>query len=121
MNTEHSTYKKQLEEELASLKSELKSVGRINPDNPADWEAVPAEMDTDNADSNIVADKIEEFEENSAVLKQLESRYNEVIKSLEKIENGTFGKCEICGKEIEPERLMANSAATTCQEHMNNY
>lgn len=116
----HSQFKEQLEKELESLTAELKSVGRVNPDNPADWEPVPEVMDIDTADSNMVADKIEEFEENSAVLKQLENRYNEVKNSLARIDNGTFGVCEVCGKEIEPERLSANGAATTCQEHMNN-
>ena len=38
-NTEH--FKKKLEEEKAKIIAELETVGRINPDNPEDWEAVP--------------------------------------------------------------------------------
>ena len=87
-------YKKLLEDELRTLESELKTVGRINPDNPKDWEPTPAKMDTDSADQNEVADTIEEFEENAAILKQLEIRFNEVKEGLVRIESGNYGVCK---------------------------
>jgi len=110
--------KEKLETELSLLEKELLSVGRKNPSNQGDWEAVPPSMDTVSADENEVADTIEEFEGNSAILKQLEIRYNEIKQALERIEKGTYGKCEVCGKEIEEDRLNANPAAKTCKEHM---
>ncbi|OHA33679.1 MAG: hypothetical protein A2928_02950 [Candidatus Taylorbacteria bacterium RIFCSPLOWO2_01_FULL_45_15b] len=110
-------YKKLLEDELRTLESELKTVGRINPDNPKDWEPTPAKMDTDSADQNEVADTIEEFEENAAILKQLEIRFNEVKEGLVRIESGNYGVCKHCGKIIETGRLEANPAASTCMEH----
>lgn len=113
-----SYFKGKLEEEVALLESELKSVGRVNPDNPADWQATPAKLDTLNADENEVADTIEEFEGNTAVLKQLEIRYNEVKEALERINNGNFGVCKIGGELIEEDRLEANPAATTCKKHI---
>lgn len=116
-NTSH--YKAELEKELATLVGELKTVGRINPSNPNDWEAVPRKMDIDTADENEMGDKIEYYEENSAILKQLETRFNEVKDALKRIEEGNFGTCKVCGKEIEEKRLEANSAAPTCIEHMN--
>lgn len=118
MSTNTSQFKDELEKELATLIGELKTIGRINPSNPNDWEAVPQNSSIDSADENEVADKIEEYEENSAILKQLETRFNEVKKALKKIEDGTFGKCEVCNKDIEEKRLEANPAATTCMEHM---
>lgn len=116
MNIEH--YKTRMEGELQAITENLKGVGRINPDNPLDWEAVPENMDIDTADTNIVADKFEEFENNKAILTQLEVRFNELSKALAKIKEGKYGTCEICGKEIEPERLEANAAARTCLEHV---
>lgn len=107
-------FKQRLEEELKKLEEELSSVGRKNPDNPKDWEAKPADFDATDPDSNIVADSIEEFEENAAILKQLEIRYNEIKGALERIEKGTYGICEISGQPIEEERLEANPAARTC-------
>jgi RNA polymerase-binding transcription factor DksA len=61
---------------------------------------------------------MEEYEENTAVLKNLEIKYNEIKKTLQKIEDGKYGVCEVCGKLIEEDRLEANQAAKTCKEHM---
>lgn len=115
-----SYYKGKLEEEKATLEKELKTVGRINPDNPKDWEAVPPPMvDGPEPDPNDVADRIEEYEGNAGILKQLEVRYNEVTAALAKIEKGSgYGICQEGGEEIEEERLEANPAATTCKKHM---
>ncbi len=117
---ETSHYKKLLETELALLETELKSVGRKNPDNPKDWEAVGSDMNTLASDENEVADSIETFEENTAILKELEIRYNEVKEALKKIANENYGLCSVCGKPIEEKRLEVNPAATTCMEHINS-
>lgn len=116
-DTKH--FEELLRTEQATLEKELKTVGRKNPSNPADWEGKPDKMDVMPADSNEVADAIESYEENTGILKQLEIRWNEVKASLERIKSGTYGVCGVCGKEIEPERLEANPAAVTCKEHMN--
>jgi len=107
-----------LNQELETLETELRTVGQKNPRNPADWEAKPDVMDTMPADSNEVADTIESYEENTGILKQLEIRYNEVKKALERIKSGTYGLCEVDKKPIEVKRLEANPAATTCIEHI---
>ncbi len=116
MNSDLKIYKGKLEEELKTLLEELKTVGRINPDNPGDWQPVPQDVDIDSADENEVADKIEFYEGNSAILKQLETQYNEVKTALEKIKNGKYGICEKCGKEIEKGRLAVNPSAKTCMK-----
>ena len=61
---------------------------------------------------------IEGFEDNSAILKTLEDRYNDIRSGLDKIKHGTYGICQVCGKEIEVERLEANPSARTCKEHI---
>lgn len=111
-------FKNRLEKEKAVLEEELKSVGRVNPSNPGDWEATPPGADISQADRNEVADEIEDFENNAGILKSLEIKYNEVKDALAKIENGKYGICEVCGKAIEEDRLDANQAARTCKEHM---
>lgn len=113
-------FKEKLEEELFLVEEELKKVGRKNPDNRLDWEATPpGNFETDNADESETADKIEEYEENTAVLKELEARYNDVKNALTKIGEGKYGSCEVCQAPIEEERLIANPAARTCKAHMN--
>jgi RNA polymerase-binding transcription factor DksA len=116
MDTEY--FKEKLEEELFLVEKELNEIGRKNPDNKNDWEAEPTDMNVDSADSNETADNIEEYEENTAVLKELETKYNDIKNALEKIEKGTYGICEISGEPIEEERLIANPAARTCKKHM---
>lgn len=110
-------FKKVLEEELSLLKNELNSIGRINPDNPKDWEAEPDEESVPSADPTDYADEIEEFEGNTAILRELEIRYNNIKKALKNMEKGTYGVCDVCGKEIPEARLTANPAADTCIEH----
>jgi DnaK suppressor protein len=114
-NTEH--YKKLLENELKLLEKELKTIGRINPDNPKDWETTPPEVEG-TAESAENADRIETYESDTAILKQLEIKYNEVKEALARAHDGTFGYCIICKKDIEDDRLEANPAAKTCKEHM---
>lgn len=41
---------------------------------------------------------------------------NKIRKTLEKIEDGTFGICEICGEPIEFKRLEARPVTTRCIE-----
>lgn len=37
--------------------------------------------------------------------------------ALNHIENGTYGKCEVCGKKIAEPRMQAVPYATLCMEH----
>ena len=111
-------FKERLEEELSLLTKELKSIGQRNPNNPNDWEAKPQDGETNEADANLVADRVEGLSENTAILADLENRYNNVRRALEKIEKGTYGICEISGEKIEEDRLEANPAARTSKAHM---
>lgn len=111
---ETNKYKKLLEQEKAKLLKELATVGKKTD---GDWQAVPTDLDSDSADENEVADTIEGFEENSAILKQLEIQLLQVESALGKIDAGTYGKCNVCGQEIPEHRLLANPAALTCMEH----
>ncbi len=113
-----SNYKAQLEAHKQNLTKELGSVGQINSSNPADWEAVQSETEEDTADRSEVAESITEYESNTAILKQLETELFEVNGALDRIEKGTFGTCEVCGSEIEENRLNANPSARTCIEHI---
>jgi len=110
--------RKKLEAELATVREELRRIGRVNPDNPADWEATPQKMDIQEADRNEAADRIEGFEENTAVLKELEIRFNNIKDALSRMDADTYGICEVGNEPIAVERLRANPAAQTCMKHM---
>lgn len=111
-------YRKALEEEASELKSELEGVGIQNPEVKTDWVERADDLDTVNADPNDVADRTEEYDERRAVLATLEGRYNDVKRALRKIDDGTYGVCEVSGEPIEEDRLDANPAARTCKQHM---
>ncbi len=96
----------------------MRSLGRINPENPDDWEAVPSDLNIPEADRNEVADKVEDFEEKFATERELEVRLNDVKAALEKMGKGAYGICEVGGEAIESERLEVNPAARTCKKHL---
>jgi RNA polymerase-binding transcription factor DksA len=95
----------------------LGKLGRKNPSVPNDWEPKPLESNTESDildQAGIVVDR----ENDIAVLTDLESRYDSILSALSRIEKKKYGKCDVCGKEINEERLEADPAATTCVEHM---
>lgn len=111
-------FKEKLQEELGRVEAELQSVGV--QDANGQWEGKETELDTMSAvaDPNEAADKQEEFVTNQALNETLEERYKEIKSALERIENGTYGTCEVEGEKIEEDRLEANPAARTCKAHM---
>ncbi len=113
-------FKDRLSEEKKTLETELEKIGQKNPSNKADWEARPDATDISPADKNEMADHIESYEDNTAILKELEARFNNVTLALQKIKDGTFGICEIGKEQIEAKRLEANPAARTCVKHIND-
>ena len=111
-------FKNILEKEKTLLEGELRTVGQINPSNPTDWQATSGTIEVDSADENEVADKLEELEDNTAIVKQLDTQLKEVVAALGRIETGSYGVCEVSGEPIERERLEANPAARTSLKHM---
>ncbi|OGG92983.1 hypothetical protein A2609_01985 [Candidatus Kaiserbacteria bacterium RIFOXYD1_FULL_47_14] len=110
-------FKKKLEEEKMRLESEMGTIGRKNVTVPGDWELSPLDP---SIESNPVdqADVITNRENDVAVLADLEARYDAILVALSRIDKNTYGKCEVCGKEIEEARLEADPSATTCTEHL---
>ena len=105
-----------LAEEKERLEKEMRSIGRPTPGVPGDWESVPSETGSE-PDLIDQADITISSEENSAILADLEARYEHVRSALGRMEAGTYGVCETCGKKIEKERLEADPAAATCKAH----
>lgn len=115
MKIEH--LKETLSIEKEKLEKEMGSVGRKNPMVPDDWEPLPSETGQE-ADLVDQADVIVSRENNAAILADLEARYDMVLAALSRIEKGTYGKCEVCHKQIEAARLAANPTSTTCVAHL---
>lgn len=110
--SQHEPFKTKLETELEKITAELSGIAEQNSET-GDWVAVPLTTEMGDADENVQADMVEEWNERRALVAQLETRYRNIIRALKKIEGGTYGTCEISGEPIETERLEANPAART--------
>lgn len=123
MNTDLSIHKEKLLAEKATLEERLSKLARKHPGNPHDFETTyneeGGERQLSKPDPADRAEDIEEYETRNAIEVQLEERYNEVESALARIENHTFGWCEVPGEshEIEVPRLEINPAARTCTAH----
>ncbi|MFC1751521.1 TraR/DksA family transcriptional regulator [Patescibacteria group bacterium] len=115
MDTNH--YKNKLEEEKSKLELELSKIATPNPQNPDDWETKPEELNVMIADRNELADVFEESANKEALEKELENRLNRIKAALKRIEDKTYGVCEVEGCPIEKKRLEVNPEATTCIKH----
>lgn len=109
-------YEEALKTERARLVVELTDLAVHNPETD-DWE-VKTEGTIDEADESLLADEAEQADADSSMLAELENQYRHIQIALRKIEAGTYGICEICGDQIDEERLYANPAARTCRVHM---
>jgi YteA family regulatory protein len=58
-----------------------------------------------------------EREKDIAINEHYEHLLENINRALEAMENGTYGKCEVCGKDIPIERLEALPNTTYCKEH----
>ncbi|OGI60814.1 hypothetical protein A2641_02460 [Candidatus Nomurabacteria bacterium RIFCSPHIGHO2_01_FULL_37_25] len=109
--------KEKLEKERDTLLGELRDMGKLNPET-GEWEATPEELDFPKSDQNDMADRFEDFEARSSMIKTLEPRLNNILKALKGLNKESFGKCEICKRDIEMKRLEVNPAARTCKKHL---
>ena len=112
MNTPH--YKDLLLKEQDGLIEAMKTMGQLQDAVSGHWETHTDVNENKELEKDALADKFEEETTNEGVLDTLESRLKEINDALTRIENGTFGKCVKCGKDIEVEKLEANPATTTC-------
>lgn len=87
-----------LEEERGHLREQLQELGAVT-------------YDENFADSGQVA---AEQGENRALVNQLEESLAEVERALQKLDDGTYGTCEACGKPIAEPRLEAMPATKHC-------
>ena len=60
------------------------------------------------------ATELFEREKEIGLEQSLEAHLNQVTQALQRMEAGTYGQCERCGRPIAPERLDAMPEATLC-------
>ena len=96
-----STTRAALQEEREQLKSQLTDLGAVD-------------YDENFADSGQVA---AEQGEHRAIVGRLQETLRDVERALAKLDDGSYGKCEVCGEEIAEPRLEAMPATRFCIDH----
>jgi len=107
----------QLKNHLESRKKELEKEleGFAQKDANNEWQTrYPNTPDEENLEEE--ADEVEEYENLLPVERALETKLKDVDLALEKMEKGTYGRCENCDKEIPSERLKIFPEARVCNE-----
>jgi DnaK suppressor protein len=103
--------KSKLENEKSALVAQLEDVTKGKDFNKeksqAKWEDL-GDKDEDNAL------EVADYQDSIALERSLEESLEKVSTALQKIDNGTFGVCESCGKEIEEARLEAYPQGLRC-------
>jgi DnaK suppressor protein len=81
-------------------------------------------LDTNSSDSgNTLDDDITEIEGHdriTATRLQMKQDLAGVENALKRIEDGTYGKCQVGGEDISVDRLEAMPTATVCLAHTKN-
>ena len=68
----------------------------------------------DNPDRADLAERIIEEERQSLLRARTEEQLRNIQKALNNIQNGTYGFCQVCGCQINPDRLLIIPTATCC-------
>jgi DnaK suppressor protein len=72
---------------------------------------------TETSTGNHPADAGSEMFERSldlSIVQELDGQLDDVERALDRIDSGTYGTCEACGRQIGAERLQARPAARFC-------
>lgn len=114
MEPEHARQRIENERErLESLVREREAEG-IGTESETDSIAELSSLDQHPGD---IGTETFEREKDFSLLEQLEAEIGDLDAALRKVDEGTYGTCEVCGKAIEPERLEALPGTRTCIEH----
>src|SRR3989344_8390396 len=93
-----------LETRLKEIDNELSSIASENPLVRGDFDVKVDDLGKSEEDAGQEAG---ELDRNQAMVNNLEKERKEIETTLDKIKDGTYGKCETCSAGINPARLKA--------------
>ena len=107
------TAAKRLEEERTRLQGIREGIQREQDDAISDAGNELSSFDQHPGDSGT---ETFEMEKNVSLLEQVDDELLEVEAAVQRLERGTYGTCQVCGRPIGDERLEAMPATRFCVE-----
>ena len=107
-------YRKKLLEMRLDLESEIRRTESQN-DRREGFHVNVADEDFDEQGGDAASETVERSRA-LAIVGNLRDMRDSVNEALTKIDNGTYGKCDVCGKVIPKKRLDALPHATMCTD-----
>ena len=103
--------KENLEKRIKEIDKELSAIASENPLVKGDFNVSVEDIGPSQEDA---AQEAGELDRQQALVTTLERERKEISATLEKINAGTYGKCERCSTDINPARLKALPVASLC-------
>lgn len=105
--------KEKLLDDKKKLEADLKQFTTKNKHNPDDYDAnFPNLGDKEDENANEVA----QYSDNLTLERTLEKQLRDVNNALQRVDDGKYGVCKYCNKEISAERLEARPTSSACVE-----
>src|SRR5947209_19253338 len=105
--------RRRLEDERARLEGVRETFSDDNLDTESEQDNL-AELSAYDQHQADVGTETFEREKDLSILERVEAELNDVEHALRRLDEGTYGMCEACGKPIGEERLEAMPAARFC-------
>jgi len=105
-------FKKRLLEDKDRLNLQMESLGKRDPNRPGHVEVTYPESGSNSEDDN--AGEVTEYANELSIEARIVSELRDIDDALKAIENGNYGICKYCKKEIEEKRLEARPASSSC-------
>lgn len=104
---------KKIKEMLLKKKEEITSqISKFaKKNNEGKYEVIHEEYGNSDEENS---DEIEDELRNESLLNTLSSELENIDKAVEKVDEGQYGKCDVCGNAIEEKRIEFNPEATLC-------
>ncbi len=114
MDIDQDRIRTRLEEERARLEGVREGIRREQGDGSVS--DVAGELSSFDQHPGDLGTETFEQEKNLSLLEQVEAELGEVEAAFARLERGTYGVCQACGRPIAPERLEALPATRFCVE-----
>src|SRR3989338_7764137 len=102
-----------LEREEKHLREQLSKIADVNP---VVKDGLRVKVPNYGSDEDENAMEATDLDRNLALERELESKLNNILKTKEKIKDGTYGKCENCSIQIPSARLKVQPVASLCMD-----